>query len=163
MLAESSLSFPENREKERKPSKRASVTCKRRCRKLLVAVWGWANESYRKELKYPRNWLRRLKNFARRDVQRCKKSHGFIRWSTREIKRVSCVKRKKKQREKVVDSLIYRKITSVQSSQLLLEAFGYRIQTEVNYLIAVSDFQLIHSNIRVFNKNCVVASARYEL
>ena len=28
-----------------------------------------------KTLKYPKNWLRRLQNIARRDVQPCKKSH----------------------------------------------------------------------------------------
>ena len=33
--------------------------------------------------------LRRMQNFARRDVQPCRKSHVFIRW----IKRVSCVSR----------------------------------------------------------------------
>ena len=45
----------------------------------------------------------------------------------------------KTQREKVVDSLIFRKSSSGQSSQLSLEASAYKIQTDVNCQIAVSD------------------------
>jgi len=47
------------------------------------------------------------------------------------------------------------KISSVQSSQLLVEVSAYGIQTEVSCQIVVSDFRN-----RVFHKNYVVASAR---
>ena len=56
----------------------------------------------------------------------------------------------KTQWEKVVDLLIFRKDWSGQSSQLSLEASAYRIQTDVNCQIAVSNFQVNTSQLSPF-------------
>ena len=74
-----------------------------------------------------KNWLRRLQNFARRDnyVQLCKESHMISLGDQQEKSNVFCVYRgitgRLTQQEKVVNSLVYRKICPVQSWQLLLE------------------------------------------
>jgi len=92
-----------------------------------------ANESYRKELKYPRNWLRRLQNFA--PVEMCSRQEAT--WFHQVITRVF---RGKNSEKKWLIRWSLEKISSGQSSQLSLEASAYRIQTDVNCQIAVSNY-----------------------
>ena len=92
------------------------------------------------ELKYPKNWVRRLQNFA----QPCKKSRMFSSGDQQEKFNVFGVFRgitgKWTQLEKVVNSLIYRKDLFSSVIVTFAGSSGDRIHTEMSCHILVSDF-----------------------
>ena len=102
-----------------------------------------ASESFRKELKYPKNWLRRLQNFARRDMMRSRGSPRRFACQ-QEKSNVFCVVRgitgSWTQREKVVNSLIFRIDLFSSVFATFAGSSGDGIHTEVNCQIVVSDF-----------------------
>ena len=98
--------------------------------------WGRATERFKKELKCPKNWLRRLQNFARRDMM-CSRASGKVTWFHED------------QREKSIVFCVFRGITGrlIYWKDLFSSVFAFFagssagwIYTEVNCQIVVSDF-----------------------
>ena len=88
-----------------------------------------------------KNWLRRLQNFARRDMMRSRPRRVACQ---QEKSNVFCVVRgitgSWTQREKVVNSLIFRIDLFSSVFATFAGSSGDRIHTEVNCQIVVSDF-----------------------
>ena len=111
-----------------------------------------------------KNWLRRLQNFARRDMIRSRASQRSVACQ-QEKSKVFCVVRgitgRWAQREKVVNSLIFRKDLFSSVFATFAGSSGDRIHTEANCQIVVSDFFNIELKFCLNNANYPVASVRW--
>ena len=122
---------------------------------------GGGNEGYWKEANYPTNIGSEDCKASRVEMSSRARTHTISSGESNVFCVFRGITKRLTQRKKWLIPWTKEKISSVQSSQLLLEVSAYRIRiyTEVNCQIVVSDFAK-YMNFRVFHKNYLVASAR---